>query len=67
MWQDPIVAEIHQARDRISEAHGDDLHAIFAAAQRGDLVKALTTAPVGVGSQPAPGKSPAHPAATRAP
>ena len=39
MWQDPIVAEIHQIRDNISEAYGDDLHAIFAAAQRGELVK----------------------------
>ena len=41
MWQDPIVAEIHQTRDRISAAHGDDLHAIFVAAQRGELVQPL--------------------------
>lgn len=37
MWQDPVVSEIHQTRDRISQAYGDDLHAIFAAAQRGEL------------------------------
>ena len=37
MWQDPIVAEIHQIRDKISQDYGNDLHAIFAAAQRGDL------------------------------
>jgi hypothetical protein len=39
MWQDPLVAEIHQIRDDISASYGHDLHAIFAAAQRGDLSK----------------------------
>ncbi len=42
MWQDPIVTEIHQTRARISEAYGNDLHAIFAAAQRGELAQPLT-------------------------
>jgi hypothetical protein len=37
MWQDPIVAEIHQAREEIAKIYGNDLHAIFEAAQRGDL------------------------------
>ena len=39
MWQDPIVVEIHQIRDKISQVYGDDLHAIFVAAQRGELAK----------------------------
>ena len=37
MWQDPIVAEIHQAREKIARHFGNDIHAIFAAAQRGEL------------------------------
>ena len=41
MWLDPIVAEIHQTRAKLSQAYGDDLHAIFAAAQRGELSKPL--------------------------
>ena len=39
MWQDPIVSEIHQIREKISAAYGNDMHTIFAAAQRGDLAK----------------------------
>jgi len=41
MWQDPVVAEIHQIREKLSQAYGNDLHAIFVAAQRGELAKAL--------------------------
>ena len=37
MWQDPIVAEIHQTRERISQHFGNDIHVIFAAAKRGEL------------------------------
>lgn len=40
MWRDPIIAEIHQTRDKISRSYGNDLHAIFTAAQRGELSKA---------------------------
>lgn len=43
MWQDAIVSEIHQTREKISKAFGDDIHAIFAAAQRGDLAKMFDT------------------------
>ena len=39
MWQDPIISEIHQTRDKISQSYGNDLHAIFTAAQRGELSK----------------------------
>jgi hypothetical protein len=39
MWQDPILQEIYATRDRISNAYGNDLHAIVVAAQRGDLSK----------------------------
>ena len=53
MWLDPIVAEIHQTREKLSQAYGDDLHAIFAAAQRGELSKPLD-APAGKVAQPAP-------------
>ena len=52
MWLDPIVAEIHQTREKLSQAYGDDLHAIFAAAQRGELSKPLD-APAGKVAQPA--------------
>lgn len=41
MWQDPIVAEIHRTREKIARAYGNDIHAIFAAAQRGELSKPL--------------------------
>ena len=41
MWQDPIVSEIHQTREQLSKAYGDDLHRIFLAAQRGELLKPL--------------------------
>ncbi len=41
MWQDPIVAEIYKTREKISQAYGNDIHAIFAAAQRGELSKPL--------------------------
>ena len=43
MWQDPIIAEIHQTRDKISRSYGNDLHAIFTAAQRGELSKPPTS------------------------
>jgi hypothetical protein len=43
MWQDPIVTEIHQTRERISQSYGNDLHAIFMAAQRGELSKPLAS------------------------
>ena len=51
MWLDPIVAEIHQTREKLSQAYGDDLHAIFAAAQRGELSKPLDS-PAGNAAQP---------------
>jgi hypothetical protein len=41
MWQDHIIAEIHQIREKLSQAYGNDLHAIFVAAQRGELAKGL--------------------------
>lgn len=28
MWKDPIVEEIHQIREQISQQHGNDLHTI---------------------------------------
>ena len=37
MWQDPIVTEIHQTREKIAQAYGNDIHEIFVAAQRGEL------------------------------
>ena len=52
MWLDPIVAEIHQTREKLSQAYGDDLHAIFAAARRGELSKPLDS-PAGNAAQPA--------------
>ena len=52
MWLDPSVAEIHQTRGKLSQAYGDDLHAIFAAARRGELSKPLD-APAGNVAQPA--------------
>jgi hypothetical protein len=39
MWKDPIVAEIHEIREKIAQEYGDDLHAICEAARRGDLSK----------------------------
>lgn len=51
MWVDPIVAEIHQTREKLSQAYGDDLHAIFAAARRGELSKPLDS-PAGNAAQP---------------
>ena len=51
MWLDPIVAEIHQTREKLSQAYGDDLHAIFAAARRGELSKPLDS-PAGNAAQP---------------
>nr|VFK09980.1 MAG: hypothetical protein BECKLPF1236A_GA0070988_1003011 [Candidatus Kentron sp. LPFa] len=41
MWRDPIIAEIHRTREKLSQAHGNDLYAIFLAARRGELAKAL--------------------------
>ena len=52
MWLDPIVAEIHQTREKLSQAYGDDLHAIFAAAQRRELSKPPDS-PAGNVAQPA--------------
>jgi hypothetical protein len=45
MWQDPIVTEIHQTRERIAQSYGNDLHAIFMAAQRGELSKPIASVP----------------------
>ena len=45
MWQDPIVTEIHRIRDKISQDYCNDLHAIFAAAQRGHLSNPPTLLP----------------------
>ncbi|MGZ8216516.1 hypothetical protein [Methylomagnum sp.] len=41
MWRDPIIEEIHRTREKIAAAYGNDMHAIFLAAQRGELAKAL--------------------------
>jgi hypothetical protein len=41
MWQDPIIEEIHQTRQQIAEAFGNDMHAICEAARRGELHKAF--------------------------
>lgn len=41
VWQDPIIAEIHKTREQIAQRYGNDLHAIFAAALRGELSKPL--------------------------
>jgi hypothetical protein len=30
MWQDPIVAEVHVAREHLAAMHGFDIKAIFA-------------------------------------
>ena len=38
MWHDPIIAELHDTRQKISLAHGDDIHTIFLAAQHGELI-----------------------------
>ena len=51
MWQDPIVAEIHRILDKISQDYGNDLHAIFAAAQRGDLSNPPSLLPSHAGQQ----------------
>jgi hypothetical protein len=37
MWKDHIVEEIHSIRERIANFYGNDMHAIFLAAQRGEL------------------------------
>lgn len=31
MWEDPIVKEVHEIRQRLAAEHGFDLKAIFAA------------------------------------
>lgn len=41
MWHDPIIEEIHQTREKIAAAYGNDLHAIFMAARLGELATAL--------------------------
>ena len=41
MWQDPIIAAIQQAREKIARHFGNDIHAIFAAAKRGELAVPL--------------------------
>jgi hypothetical protein len=43
MWNDPIIEDLHQTRDRISRKHGGDFHEIFEAAKRGELTKDSTT------------------------
>ena len=59
MWQDPIVAEIHQTREKISQLYGNDLHAIFAAARRGELSKPLVSPASNAAQQGAPADRPA--------
>lgn len=39
MWHDPLVAEIHQTRERIALKYGNDIHAICEAARCGELSK----------------------------
>ena len=43
MWQDPLVAEIHQTREKIALAYGNDIHAICEAARRGELSKPVSS------------------------
>jgi hypothetical protein len=41
MWTDHIVEEIHATREKIANFYNNDMHAIFIAAQRGELGKGL--------------------------
>jgi len=54
MWQDPIVAEIHRTREKIAQAYGNDIHEIFAAAQRGELSKPFISPANKMAQQDAP-------------
>jgi hypothetical protein len=60
MWQDPIVEEIHQTREKIAQAYGNDIHAICEAARHGKLSKPLASSAPELAEQRAPA---AHPAA----
>lgn len=54
MWQDPLVAEIHQIREKIAQAYGNDIHAICEAARKGELSRPLPVQPAGLAQQGAP-------------
>jgi hypothetical protein len=73
MWEDPIVAEVHQAREKLAASYNFDLKAFFADLQKrqaalgGRLVaqkkRAQPTAEADQGhrihaSQPTPSKAP---------
>ena len=45
MWQDPLIAEIHQTREQIALAYGNDIHAICEAARRGELSRWVPAQP----------------------
>jgi hypothetical protein len=41
MWQDPIIAEIHKTREKISLSFGDDIHAICEAARKKEAARKM--------------------------
>jgi len=51
MWQDPVVAEIHETREKISQAYDNDIHKIFVAAQCGELSKLFILPASGMAEQ----------------
>ena len=57
MWQDPLIAEIHQTREQIALAYGNDVHAICDAARRGELSRPISDRPVHMAPQDAPSSS----------
>lgn len=59
MWQDPLVAEIHQIREQIAQAHGNDIHALCEAARRGELSRPQPVEPTSMAQQGAPADTPA--------
>jgi hypothetical protein len=59
MWQDPLVAEIHQIREEIAQTYGNDIHAICEAARRGELSIPPSIQPGGAAQQGAPADVPA--------
>ena len=52
MWTDHIVEEIHATRERIANFYDNDMHAIFLAAQRGELGKGLIAKNAGATPMP---------------
>ena len=54
MWQDPLIAEIHQTREQIALAYGNDIHAICEAARRGELSRPVSGRPVNMAPQDTP-------------